>query len=101
MQMIKHVVMWKCRANDEAQVKEDALAMKKALESMKALIPEIRALEVGLNFNVSDAAYDVLLYTEFESRNDLAIYAAHPEHEKVKAIIGPLREKRVVVDYEI
>ena len=97
--MVKHIVMWKCKASGAQRVKDAAL-MKAALESMKAGIPEIRHLEAGINFNATDGAYDVVLCTEFDSREALNAYATHPEHEKVKKIIGPLREKRVVVDYE-
>jgi hypothetical protein len=99
--MIKHIVMWKLSAGDRAQRDKDAAQMKAALESMKARIPEIIHLEAGINFNPADVAFDVVLYTEFNSRESLEIYATHPEHEKVKKIIGPLRETRVVVDYEI
>jgi len=99
--MIKHIVMWRLKSEDMDQKAADARKMKGILESMRGKIGEIRKMEVGLNFNPNDAAYDVLLYTEFDSKEDLLVYANHPEHEKVKQQIGPLRIARTVVDYEI
>ena len=75
--------------------------IKQGLESLKTKINEIKSLEVGINFNPSPAAFDVVLYSEFLTREDLLIYQDHPEHTKFKEMINSLRSDRTVVDYEI
>ncbi|MDK2834550.1 MAG: hypothetical protein PWP63_1637 [Methanolobus sp.] len=64
--MLKHIVMWKLKETAEGKNKlENVLLMKRMLESLPGRIPEIEFLEVGVNVNHSDAAYDVVLYSEF------------------------------------
>lgn len=100
--MIKHIVMWKLKDFAEGASKvENANRIKILLEDLKDKIAEIRSVEVGVNVNPSDAAYDVVLYSEFENEEALSTYQNHPEHLKVGAFVGQVREDRVVVDYKI
>jgi hypothetical protein len=99
--MIKHLVMWKLKDFAEGATKEqNAKKMKTDLEALKNKIPQIRHIEVGVNFLPSDAAYDVALYSEFATEEDLALYQKHPEHKSVGAFVEKVRESRVVVDYK-
>jgi hypothetical protein len=79
---------------------ENLIIMKEKLESLIDNIDLIRKIEVGLNYNSSAAAYDIVLYSEFDSKEDLDAYQIHPEHRKVAEFIVKLDEKRAVVDYE-
>lgn len=99
--MIKHVVMWEFKDFAEGNNKEKniELAAEKLL-SLKDLVEQIKYLEVGKNINQSDAAYELVLITEFESLSELDQYQNHPEHKKVKEFIGNTAAKRVLVDYE-
>jgi hypothetical protein len=99
--MVKHIVMWKLNESAEGFTKaENANRMKKWLEELRLVIPEIERLEVGINFNQSPAAFDIVLYSEFESKETLQIYQDHPEHTKFKNKINNIRTERTVVDYE-
>jgi len=93
--------MWEFKDFAEGNEKEKniELAAEKLL-SLKDLVEEIKFLEVGKNINQSEAAYELVLITEFESLADLDQYQTHPEHEKVKDFIGKTAAKRVLVDYE-
>ncbi|WP_406661365.1 Dabb family protein [Methanolobus sp. ZRKC3] len=98
--MLKHIVMWKIRDGAEGKDKvENIKKMKDMLESLKGKISEISEIEVGINVNSSDAAYDVVLYSVFEDEDALLTYQKHPEHVKVAEFVGPISEQRVVVDY--
>jgi Stress responsive A/B Barrel Domain len=99
--MIKHVVVWKLKESAQGASKADnAARIKRELEALRAKLPFARKIEVGINFNSSPAAYDVVLYSEFASREDLDRYQDAPEHKAVADFIGTVREERVVVDYE-
>jgi Stress responsive A/B Barrel Domain len=99
--MIKHIVLWKLKNSAEGASKEEnTKKMKTGLEALKAKIPQIRHLEVGINMVPSDAAYDVALYSEFVSEKDLDSYQKHPEHVRIADFIGKIRESRVVIDYK-
>jgi hypothetical protein len=99
--MIKHIVMWKlCPLFEGKTKKENAEKIKMMLEKLKNCIPQINKIEVGINFNQSETAYDLVLYSEFLSANDLQIYQQHPEHLKVAEFIAKVKIDRVVADYE-
>jgi hypothetical protein len=100
--MVKHIVLWKLKEYAEGSTKqENALKVKLMLENMRGKIPGMMKLEVGLNFEGSETACDISLYTEFESRDALNAYQIHPVHIKVKEFLPLVRSERRVVDYEV
>lgn len=100
--MIKHIVMWKLKDFAEGAGKAaNALAMKEKLESCAQLSPGILKFEVALAQPGLEATYDVVLYSEFASREALAEYAAHPTHKAIMPFIGAVRDERQCMDYEI
>lgn len=99
--MIKHLVMWKLKDFAEGATKEqNTKKMITELEALKKTIPQIRHIEVGANFLPSDFSYDVALYSEFETEEDLAIYQKHPDHKSAGVFVEKVRESRIVVDYK-
>ncbi len=99
--LIKHIVMWKLKEFAEGKSKlENAQIIKSDLEALKDKIEQIKYIEVGININESEQAYDVVLYSEFNSMEDLNTYQNHPEHVKVAEFVGKVREARVVTDYD-
>jgi hypothetical protein len=100
--MVKHIVMWTIKKNTDGSSREEILKILKVmLEGLKESIPAVQKLEVGFNFNPSESAYDIALYSEFRNRDDLEIYQKHPDHIKVAEFVGSVREHRTVVDYEV
>jgi Stress responsive A/B Barrel Domain len=99
--MIKHIIMWKLHEKAEGFSKsENAIRIREVLEELPHQIPEISKLEVGLNISKSDIAYDVVLYSEFSTQEDLQIYRDHPAHIALVDFIKNLRSERHVIDYE-
>ena len=92
--------MWRLKPQAEgADALSNARRMKAELEGLRGRIPGLLSLEVGLDVDRSSAAHDVVLVSEFESPAALAAYQAHPEHARVAAFIGKVRQERAVVDY--
>jgi len=99
--MIKHIVMWRLKDFAAGASKEEnAMKLKETLEALDGVIDEIISIEVGINFNNSPVAFDVVLYSEFEDREGLEAYQKHPEHLKIVDFVGEIRTDRAVVDYE-
>ncbi|MFV3013391.1 Dabb family protein [Clostridium botulinum] len=99
--MIKHIVMWKLKEFAEGKSKlENANIIKINLEDLKHRIDEVKLIEVGVNINNSQQAYDVVLYSEFKNLEDLNLYQNHPDHVKVREFINKVKEDRIVTDYE-
>lgn len=98
--MIKHIVMWKMAPAADAE--EKAIAIKENLEALKDKIDIIVDIEVGLNFNNTDSACDVVLVSSFCTAEDLNEYQNHPAHKAVgAAYVRPYVSERHVCDYEV
>lgn len=98
--MIKHIVMWNVRGDDAAARARHIALIKTEFESLRGRIPGLLHLEVGVDESRIDYACDVVLCSEFASREALAAYADHPEHLRVRRTLGDLRIARHQVDYE-
>jgi len=100
--MVKHIVMWRLHGEVDGTLKrEAAVIIKNALEDLSGKIPGLFHIEVGLDFDGSEQAADVVLYSELESRKALAVYQAHPLHQAVVPLVKKYACERVVVDYDV
>ena len=93
--MIKHIVMWKFKDNEEENMK----IFLDGLNKLKEIIPEIKSMETGININPKNE-YDAILISEFETMEDLEKYKNNPEHIKVSALCKKIRIDRQAIDYE-
>ncbi|MFQ5708852.1 MAG: Dabb family protein [bacterium] len=101
--MVKHIVMWKLKEfADGASKQENARILRSRLESLQREIEEVKSLEVGVNFNPTEVAYDVVLVAEFEDKQALSRYQNHPEHQRlITELLDKIRLEKKVVDYEL
>jgi len=94
--MIVHIVMFKFKDENKDSnietVKEKLLQLDKDLSSIKKM-------EVGVDFNQSERAYDLALYTQFDSKEDLNSYAINEKHQEVIKFIKSVTIETKVVDY--
>lgn len=98
--MIKHIVMWKLK-DDLTNKDKISLEIRKQIEELKYKIDGIIDIEIGINFESSEQAYDIVLYSKFNSRESLDFYQNHEDHIKVAKFIKSVVKSRVVADYEI
>lgn len=100
--MVKHIVFWKLKENANGNTKaENALLIKEKLEALNGRIKGVLKIEVGIDFSKTESSSDVVLYSEFASREDLDNYQSHPEHKALLPFITEARSERIVVDYEV
>jgi len=86
------------------QEENKAQNLKNVEEKLNALvgkIDELKSIEVGINFTESPRAFDLSLYSTFESKEDLQAYAIHSEHLKVVELIKSVTTESKVVDYSL
>ena len=94
--MIVHIVMFKFKEeNREKNIK----IVEQKLNDLVKKIDVLQSIEVGVDFNKGQRAFDLSLYSKFESKEDLKSYAIHPEHLKVVALIKEVTQESKVVDY--
>ncbi|MFT5660669.1 MAG: hypothetical protein ACI9TV_001311 [Sulfurimonas sp.] len=96
--MIVHIVMFKFKEEDK---NNNILKVEKALNNLVQKIDELKSIEVGVDFNQSERAFDLSLYSTFNSKEDLKTYAVHPTHLEVVALIKSVTMESKVVDYSI
>ena len=98
--MINHVVLFKLNEYAETRKEQIRNEIKHLLEGLKQQIPQVKYLEVGVNYQLHSRGFDIALITHFESIEDLDQYRVHPEHLKVVKRIGETTSERAAVDFE-
>ncbi len=96
--MIKHIVLVQFKENVDQEVKDYT---KELLEGLKEKIDLIKHLEVGIRMDDANKEYEMGLYTEFDTKEDLDNYEKDPKHlDVVDKIIGNIN-KLLIFNYEI
>ena len=93
--MVKHIVLYTLK---EGVDKGEAVKLiASVLEPLVGKIPGLLKMEIRRAY----VGMDYALYSEFESREALALYAEHPLHQEAKTHFFHLLESRVAADYEV
>lgn len=95
--MIRHLVFFTAR--DPAD-----LDTMRATFATLAAIPGVRGFEVGVNTRAdarTDGEPDLVVHAVFDDADALEAYKAHPVYRRSVAVVRPLRELRIPVDYEV
>ena len=96
--MIKHIVCFKLKDNST----ENCEKAKEVLLSMQGKVPQLRGIEVGVDFLHSERSYDVILQVLLDDAKALDDYQNDPYHcSVVKPHMHAVREASVAIDYEI
>jgi len=94
--MIVHIVMFKFKdENRDANIAKT----EELLKALDGKIDELISIEVGINFDTADRAFDLSIYSKFQTKEDLNSYAIHSEHLKVVEFIKSVVSESKVVDY--
>ena len=91
--MVRHIVFIKLEDFSKAN------EVKEKLESLKDNIDFIRFLEVGVDFNRSERAYDIALVVDVDNKEDLERYRVDGYHQEIIKYLKSLNVKTKVVDY--
>jgi len=96
--MVKHIVMFNFENENK---KENLEKAKMMLDALVGTIPSLKSMEVGINFSKEERAMDLSLYSEFNDKEGLDLYANHPEHLEVVKFIKSVAISSKVVDYTL
>ena len=97
--MVKHIVCWDI--TDQKNIKSHAQQVKTVLENLNGKISGLISIEVGFDYSNSESASDIVLYSEFESKEALASYMTHSLHVEAGKTVRPVTCNRRMIDYEI
>ncbi len=93
--MVKHIVFFKLKDNSD----ENKRKVKEKLMTLKDKVKVLKHFEVGINFSDTERAYDLALISDFETKDDLEIYANDSYHQEIIAYIKGVTQSSKVVDY--
>jgi len=98
--MYKHLVLWRLKA-DAPNKQTLAQEIKRRLDSLPAVIKEIRQYEVGLNTGAYRASFfEIGLISAFDDEAGFLRYIQYPEHDAVVAFISSVTAEEQIVDFE-
>ena len=98
--MIRHIVMWKLKA-ESADARAAAIAeIAAALEPLVEVIDGLNSLRVSANVAFPDTNWDAALVADYDSLEALEAYQVHPEHVKAAAVPRAHAAQRATVDFE-
>ncbi len=95
---LRHVVLFKFKeGTSDTEIKK----VEDAFSALPSKIPQIQAYEWGLNNSPEglDKGFTHCFFLTFNSEEDRAVYLPHPDHKAFGAILGPVLEDVLVVDY--
>ena len=98
--MFNHIVLFKLKDFRNDQLKSEIREqIKNTLLGLKEKIVELEYIEVGNNFELETASFDLSLITRFNTYEGFLVYRDHPEHQKVVGLVRANTVDRAVVDY--
>jgi len=98
LNMVVHIVLFRFHdENKDSNLKE----AKGLLEGLLGRVPTLKSMEVGINFCDEARAFDLSIYSTFDSKEALREYATHPEHLRVVEFFKVASAGSKVVDYEV
>lgn len=99
--MVKHVILWTLKEEDEAKKAEIKKGIKANLEGLAGQIPGLVEIKVNTEPLASSNA-DVMLDSLFDNEDALKGYSGHPAHVAVaNEFVRPYTATRTCMDYEV
>jgi hypothetical protein len=97
--MVRHIVCWDFKSGfSKEENRENALKIKKELESLKTQISGIVEIRAFVDL-LATSNRNFVLNSLFESEQALADYQVHPEHKRIGSFINSVMENKVCLDF--
>jgi hypothetical protein len=100
--MIRHIVMFRLIATDEAQKDADVVGVRSRLEALVGVIPGLQSIVFERDLGLVANHLDAVLVSEHDDNDALETYQAHEAHRAAAEFIGTVTgPDRAVVDYTV
>jgi len=97
--MLRHIVAWNFKEGfTDEQNRENALKVKSELESLINHIDGLVEIRVFID-QLPSSTRNIVLNSLLRDEEALAVYQAHPEHQRVATFVASVTRDRVCVDY--
>jgi len=92
--MVRHLVLIK--SADTVEVER----VLQRIATLKGKVPGLDSVEIGLDFTGKHMGYTHLFILNFAGRDNLKVWAEHPEHLPIRNTLMRVAEM-IVFDYEL
>lgn len=94
----RHVVLFKFK---DSATKEQIKAVETAFAALPSKINTIQSLEWGTNVSPEkhDEGFTHCYFLTFKDKAGVEVYLPHPEHKAFGALLHPILDKVIVIDY--
>lgn len=94
----RHVVLFKFK---DSATKEQIKAVETAFLALPSKINTIQSLEWGTNVSSEkhDEGFTHCYFLTFNDKSGVEVYIPHPEHKAFGAMLHPILDKVIVIDY--
>lgn len=99
--MIRHIVLFKLAADDDAQRRDDAHGIAERLEALDTQIAGIQSIRVDRDLGLVEGHWDIALVSEHDDNAALEAYQVHPAHQEAAVFVKSVTSDRAVVDYSV
>ena len=97
--MVRHIVAWNfVDGFTEEENLQHARRVRAELEALPGIVPGLISLKVHI-VPLPTSDKDVVLVSEMENEEALAVYQAHPEHVKAGSYLRTVLTNRVTMDF--
>jgi hypothetical protein len=95
---VRHVVLLKFK---DATKDEDIKKVEAAFRALREKIPVVESLECGTNVSPEklNEGFTHCFFLTFKTEKDRDTYLTHPEHKAFGSVLGPFKDKVLVVDF--
>ena len=99
--MIRHIVAWNLIATDPAERTSDFERLKANIEGLVGVVPGLQSAVVSRDVGATAGNWDVVLVSEHDDEEALAVYQQHPDHVTAAGFTRSVTKDRVCVDVEV
>ena len=99
--MIRHIVAWNLAATDPAERTQNFEQLKAKIEGLVGVVPGLRSATVSRDLGQAAGNWEVVLISEHDDAEALAVYQQHPDHVVVAGFTRSVTKDRVCVDVEV
>ncbi len=99
--MIRHIVAWNLIPTDPAERTNTFEQMKTQIEGLVGVVPGLRSAKVSRDVGTTAGNWDVVLISEHDDEEALAVYQQHPEHVTVAGYTRSVTKDRVAIDVQV
>lgn len=98
--MIKHIVFFRILDETDATKRKAVAEELNEIFSPLSSIEPVREFRTGINFNGAPHAWDFVIDSIFDNRDQLEAYQVSREHQEAIKRASHIKKEKAVVDYQ-